>query len=74
MYVLENEISLIFLLCAWHIKIVFNRETVNNIFIHTDAAYSQRLLASAKSLYDFANAHKGIYNKGPISDATSYYG
>lgn len=40
----------------------------------TDAAYSQRLLSSAKSLYEFANAHKGIYNKGPISDATSYYG
>lgn len=43
-------------------------------FKASDAAYSQRLLASAKSLYDFANAHKGIYNKGPISDATSYYG
>ncbi|XP_078336969.1 uncharacterized protein LOC111132482 [Crassostrea virginica] len=39
-----------------------------------DAAYSQRLLSSAKSLYEFANAHKEIYNKGPISDATSYYG
>ena len=45
-----------------------------DLWSFTDAASSQRLLSSAKSLYEFANAHKGIYNKGPISDATFYYG
>ncbi|XP_061196701.1 uncharacterized protein LOC133204978 [Saccostrea echinata] len=43
-------------------------------FKSKDPSYSQRLLSSAKSLYQFASTHKGIYNKGPISDASSYYG
>ncbi|XP_048748294.1 uncharacterized protein LOC125660495 [Ostrea edulis] len=43
-------------------------------FKSKDPSYSHNLLTAAKSLYDFANTHKGIYNKGPISDATSYYG
>ncbi|OWF45590.1 endoglucanase 13-like [Mizuhopecten yessoensis] len=43
------------------------------VFKERDAGYSTKLLTAAKSLYEFAKNHKGIYSQS-VPDAQSYYG
>ncbi|CAC5403737.1 E3.2.1.4 [Mytilus coruscus] len=43
------------------------------IWKQKDAAYSARLLSVAKSLYEFANAHRGVYTQ-TVSASKDFYG
>ncbi|MCY8410803.1 glycoside hydrolase family 9 protein, partial [Bacillus haynesii] len=42
------------------------------IFKPTDSSYSEKLLAHAKQLYDFADRYRGKYSDC-ITDAQQYY-
>ena len=43
------------------------------MLIITDAGYSTRLLSAAKSLYDFANTHRGVYTQ-TVPASKDFYG
>lgn len=46
---------------------------MQRVFVFLDAGFSGKLLDAAKSIYQFAKNHKGIYSQS-VPQAKDYYG